>query len=53
MLGMAKKDKRFELRLTAQEIKALDKLALKRGQNRSELVAAMLKRAAQQAKCWE
>lgn len=50
---MADKDKRFELRLSAQEKEALVKLAERRGTDKSAVVASMIRRAAKRAKVWE
>jgi len=48
------KNRRFELRLTEQELKALDKLTKAAGyQHRSEWVAASIKMAAKRRKVWK
>lgn len=49
---MADKDKRFELRLSAQERVALERLAERKGRDKSALVASMIRRAAKRAKVW-
>ncbi len=43
---MAKKDKRFELRLTVLELRALEVLAERKGVTKSHLIAGYLHREA-------
>jgi len=50
---MNKKDKRFELRLSEQELTALHRLAEHAGRDKSKLVAGMIRRAAKRNKVWQ
>lgn len=47
------KNRRFELRLSEAEEKALEALAQMRGLSKSELVASMIVRAAKRARVYE
>lgn len=50
---MAKKDQRFELRLSEQELLALNRLAHLKGRDRSKVVAGMIRNAAKRSGVWE
>jgi len=50
---MRQKDKRFELRLSEQELTALEILARDEGCTKSQIVADLIRRKAQQKGAWK